>query len=128
MKNTVTAALISVFAAGAAWAADPIEGLWKTQPDDGVFYHVQMQQCGNAYCGVFKKKFENGKEVASPAIGKNAVFDMRPDGAGKYSGKAWKPSNGKTYKGKGKLNGNNLSMSGCVLGVLCIKQTWQRIK
>ena len=127
MKILTAAAMIAGMATTVL--ADPIEGLWKTQPDDGIFYHVQMKPCGGAFCGVFQKKFQNGSEVATDVIGKNAVFDMVPTGGGEYAGKAWKPSNGKTYNGSGKLSGNSLKIGGCVLGgLICSKQTWQRIK
>ena len=128
MKTLLTAAAFTLGMAGVALAADPIEGMWKTQPDEGVFYHVLMQPCGAGFCGVFKKKFENGKEVASPVIGKNAVFDMVAQGGGEYKGKAWKPSNNKVYNGTGTLAGNSLKVGGCVLGgIICLKQTWTRV-
>lgn len=127
MRRMMAPLILGIGLAGAVMA-DPIEGMWKTQPDDGVFYHVRMQQCGSALCGVFEQKFEGGQQVASPVIGKNAVFDMLPNGNGKYVGKAFKPSNGKTYKGKGELNGETLKMSGCVLGILCLSQTWERLQ
>ena len=39
-----------IFAAGAAMA-DPVEGLWKTKPDDnGNYGHVQVDACGAAFC------------------------------------------------------------------------------
>ncbi len=129
MKTLLTAAALGVSLGTAAWAADPIEGMWKTQPSDGVFYHVQMKPCGPGFCGEFKKKFENGKEVSSPVIGKNAVFDMVAQGGGEYKGKAWRPANDKVYNGGGTLNGDTLKVGGCVLGgIICLKQTWNRVK
>ena len=128
MKTILTAAAMTIGFVGAAWAADPIEGLWKTQPDGGVFYHVQMQSCGGSFCGKFKKKFVDGSEVSFAEVGKNAVFDMVPQGGGEYKGKAWRPSNGKTYSGAGTLKGNTLKIGGCVLGgLICSKQTWARL-
>ncbi|WP_299872168.1 DUF2147 domain-containing protein [uncultured Sulfitobacter sp.] len=128
MKTFLASVVFGLALASTAWAADPIEGLWKTQPDDGVFYHVKMQPCGGGFCGVFQKKFEGGKEVASDVIGKNAVFDMKATGGGSYEGKAWKPSNNKTYKGTGEVSGNKLRIGGCVLGgLICLKQTWTRV-
>jgi len=127
MRIILAAAVAALGFAGAAWA-DPIEGVWKTQPDDGVYYHVKMATCGAGFCGKFLQKFENGQKVSSDVVGKNAVFDMIAQGDGTYKGKAWKPSNGKTYSGKGKLSGNNLKVGGCVLGgLICLKQTWSRV-
>lgn len=129
MKKILTAAVLGFVMGGAAWAADPIFGLWQTQPDDGIYYHVQMKPCGTKICGEYKKKFEGGSEVSSDAIGKNAIFDMVPIGGGKYEGKAWRASNNKTYSGAGTLKGNTLNIGGCILGgIICSKQNWQRLK
>lgn len=125
----MAAVFAGVMGAGAAWAADPVFGMWQTQPDKGVYYHVEMQAYGAKICGVFRQKFENGAKVGSDVIGKNAMFDMVATADGAYEGKAWKPSNGKTYNGSGKLNGNSLKIGGCVLGgLICSKQTWKRLK
>ena len=127
MKSTIMLAAVGMMAAGAAFA-DPIEGMWKTQPDDGVYYHVNMQKCGSSFCGKFVNRFEDGQDTGGSMIGKNAVFDMKPSGSGTYKGKAWKPSNDKTYAGKGQLNGDQLTMKGCVLGgIICLSQKWTRL-
>lgn len=114
--------------AGAAQAADPIYGLWKTEPSDGIYYHVDMGACGAKICGVFTKKFKDNKEVTSPAIGKNAIFDMVNRGGNAYVGSAWRPSNDKVYAGKGTLRGDSLTMKGCVFGgLICLGADWERI-
>lgn len=128
MKNLIVAAFVGMMSTGAAWAADPVFGLWQTQPDDGVFYHVEMMACGPLICGVFRQKFMDGAKVDSDVVGKNAMFDMQATGNGEYEGKAWKPSNGKTYNGAGTLTGDSLKIGGCVLGgLICSKQTWKRL-
>ncbi len=128
MKNIMAAVVVGLMGTGVAWAADPVFGMWQTQPDKGVYYHVEMKACGAKICGVFRQKFDNGAKVASDVIGKNAMFDLVATGNGEYEGKAWKPSNGKTYNGSGKLSGNFLKIGGCVLGgLICSKQTWKRL-
>ncbi len=129
MKNVMAAAMIGLFGAGTAWAADPIFGLWQTQPDKGLYYHVEMKACGTKICGEFQQKFQDGAKVESDVVGKNAVYDMVGTGNGKYEGKAWKPSNGKTYAGAGTLSGDSLKIGGCVFGgLICSKQSWTRLK
>lgn len=126
--KTVLIAAVAVFGFAASAGADPIEGVWKTQPDDGVYYHVKMKPCGAGFCGEFIQKFADGQKVQTDVIGKNAVYDLVAQGGGKYEGKAWKPSNNKTYKGSGTLNGDTLKVGGCVLGgLICLKQTWNRV-
>ncbi len=131
MKLTKLAAtaLTAWLAATAAQAADPIEGVWKTQPDDGAFAHVRMAPCGPALCGVIARTFDDNGEFASDNIGKTLVIDMVPQGGGQYTGRVWRPSNDRIYIGKMALKGDSVDLSGCVMGgLLCSRQTWTRVK
>ena len=123
------AALAVVFA-GPAFAADPVIGTFKTQPDDnGNFGHVEIYECDGAICGVIRKAFDpSGAPVESENIGKRMIWAMEPNGDGRYSGgKIWAPDRDKVYKSKMELSGSTLFVSGCVL-VVCRKQTWTRVK
>ncbi|MCV2871894.1 DUF2147 domain-containing protein [Defluviimonas sp. WL0050] len=127
MKKLAIAALLSLVA-GAAMA-DPVEGVWQTEPDDGSYAHITIAPCGAAYCGVISRTFKAEGEYASPNLGKTLVIDMVPNGEGNYAGKVWRPSNDKIYIGKIELNGDNLKLAGCIAGgLLCSKQSWQRVK
>ncbi len=113
--------------AGAA-AADPVEGTWKTQPDEGAYAHVRMVPCGDKLCGVIVRTFNASGEYESPNKGKTLVINMAPQGGGQYRGKVWRPSNNKVYTGKMALSGNALTLQGCVAGgLLCSSQTWSRL-
>ncbi len=114
--------------AGAA-AADPVVGVWKTQPgDEGNYAHVTISTCGAKICGVLGKGFNaSGGEIASDNIGRQMIWDMSADGGGKYSGgKIWAPDRDKTYNSKMTLSGNSLEVKGCVLGI-CRGQVWTRV-
>ncbi|MCK0142088.1 DUF2147 domain-containing protein [Aliiroseovarius sp. F20344] len=127
MKRVIAAAALAVGLAGPAMA-DPVLGVWKTQVDDGAYAHVTFSQCGAALCGVISKAFDSSGEISTPNIGKQLVWDMNPNGGGKYSGgKIWQPSTGKVYKSKMTLSGSTLKVAGCV-GPICKKQTWSRVK
>ena len=110
--------------------ADPVDGVWKTRPDDnGNFGHVQIGACGDSICGVLIQAFDgSGKVMESPNIGKQIVWDMVANGDGTYGGgKVWAPDRNKTYKAKMALSGNTLSVSGCVLGgAICRASDWTR--
>lgn len=122
------AAFALILAAGAA-NADPIEGIWQTEPDQGAFAYVTIAPCGNAFCGTISRTFKNKKEYESPNIGRQIVIDMAPQGGGKYEGRVWRPANNKVYSGKVSLSGDRMSLSGCVAGgLLCKSQTWARIQ
>lgn len=123
-------ALAAAFLLGAAAAhADPIEGVWQTQPDDGAFAYVTIAPCGGAFCGTISRTFKDKAEYKSPNIGKQIVIDMAPKGGGNYEGRVWRPANNKIYVGKAAVSGDRMSLSGCVAGgLLCKSQTWARIQ
>ena len=127
MKRYLIAAAM-LFGATTAYA-DPVEGVWQTQEDDGAYAHVTIAPCGAAFCGVISKAFKGGSEYASPNLGKKIVIDMVPQGDGTYDGKVWRPSNDKIYIGGIELNGDSMKLAGCVAGgLICKKQTWSRVK
>lgn len=128
MKTLLLAATATLIA-GVALAADPVEGLWKTKPDDnGNFGHVRIAPCGAKLCGVLVKAFDvSGAEKPSENVGKQIVWDMVANGDGSYGdGKVWAPDRNKTYKSKMQLAGDNLAVSGCVLGgAICRDSNWR---
>lgn len=130
MKKLILAAVLSM-TAGAAFAADPVEGVWKTKPDDnGNFGYVQIKPCGPAFCGTLIKAFDgSGKEIDSPNVGKKIVWDMVAYPDGLYDdGQIWSPDRDKTYNSDMTLSGNSLSVRGCVLGICRDGGTWTRVK
>ena len=127
MKTFAIAAAFSLLAGGAF--ADPIEGVWQTQPDEGAFAHVQITPCGGAFCGTITRTFKDKAEYKSPNIGKQIVIDMVPSGGGAYAGKVLRPADNKIYNGKASVSGTAMKLSGCVAGgLICKSQTWTRLK
>ncbi len=129
MKFSAKLAALAFLIATPAFAADPVLGTYKTQPDDnGNFGHVELYDCDGSICGVIRKAFDgSGAEIDSANIGKRMLWDMRADGGGAYSGgKIWAPDRDKTYKSKMELSGSSLSVSGCVL-VICRAQNWTKV-
>jgi uncharacterized protein (DUF2147 family) len=103
MFRTLTLALGASFIfAGAAIAAEPIEGTWKRPNGTLIKYAASGGQfCGTVLTGEFK-----GKSIGC----------MTGSGAN-YKGKVNKLDEGKTYTGKATVNGNTLALAGCVLFV-----------
>ena len=127
MKRFILAAVAALGMATPA-LADPIEGVWQTEVDDGAFAYVTISPCGNAYCGVISRTFNSSGEFNSENKGKQIVRSMVPQGNGRYEGQVWRPSNNKVYVGKIDLNGNNMRLRGCVAGgLLCASQSWVKI-
>lgn len=131
MKRLVVAAILAVVPLAAL--ADPVEGIWKTKPDDnGNFGHVQIVPCGANFCGTLVEAFNGqGQKIDSPNVGKRIVWDMQAEGGGAYgSGKVWSPDRDKTYNSKMTLSGDNLSVKGCVMGGMICRDggAWSRVK
>jgi uncharacterized protein (DUF2147 family) len=128
MKTRFTLALAATLSFTAAAGADPIEGVWQTQVDDGAFAHVTVAPCGGAYCGTISRTFEEGAEYRSENIGRQILRAMVPQGGGAYEGEVWRPSNDKIYLGKVQLDGDRMTLRGCVAGGLfCARQNWVRV-
>lgn len=128
MKHFFLAAAAALWG-GAALAADPIEGIWQTQPDEGSFAFVTIKPCGAKFCGTITKTFKGKTEYKSDSLGRQIVIDMTPQGGGKYTGKVWRPANNKIYSGKISISGKNMSLSGCVAGgLICKSQSWVKVK
>ena len=125
MKRLLAAAF--VLCAGGAFA-DPLEGMWQTQVDDGAYAYVEISACGAAFCGTIERTFNADGEYQSANIGRQIVIDMVPAQNGRYNGSVWRPSNDKIYIGRMNLNGDSVRLRGCVAGgLLCSSQTWTRV-
>jgi uncharacterized protein (DUF2147 family) len=128
MKKLMLAAAALVAMAGAA-LADPLEGMWKTAPDDnGNSGHIQVVPCGAALCGTLVKAFgPTGEEIPSDIIGRLLIWDTVPDGDGQYSGRVYSPDRDAEYNSKLVLTGDRLSVSGCRLGFCREGGVWSRV-
>lgn len=128
MMKFATIAAVSLMTLAGAAAADPADGIWQTEVDDGAFAHVQVAACGAAVCGTIVRTFNDSGEYQSPNIGRQIVIDMVPQGGGEYRGSVWRPSNDKVYVGKMSVNGDSLILRGCVAGgLICASQGWARV-
>ncbi len=124
-KIALTLAAMIGFAGAAL--ADPLEGVWRTEVDDGAYALVTISPCGGAFCGVISRTFNSDGEYQSENIGRQIVINMVPQGGGAYEGQVWRPSNDKIYIGKMDLSGNTVRLRGCVAGgLICASQTWTR--
>lgn len=127
--KTMTLAAALALAATTALAADPIEGIWQTQADEGSVALVQIVPCGGAYCGTIVRTFKGQQEYRSPNIGKQIVIGMAPSGGGAYAGKVLRPADNKVYNGKAQVSGGSMKLSGCVAGgLICRSQTWTKLQ
>lgn len=129
MKKFLAAAAALALSTTAAFAADPLEGIWVTEVDDGSYAHINVAPCADKICGWIARTFNSEGEYESENKGKMLVINMVNVGGGKYEGNVWRPSNDKIYIGKMTLNGNEVDLAGCVLGgLVCASQHWTRLQ
>ena len=129
MKSMFTTAAALIALASPA-LADPAEGIWQTEVDDGAFAYVTIAPCDAAFCGTITRTFKDGgTEYVSENRGKQIVIGMAPVGDGNYEGRVWRPSNNKIYIGKMSVSGDALTLKGCVAGgLICKAQGWARVQ
>ena len=109
MAGVFFAAIIS---AGSVWAADPIEGTWKTEAGESAL----IGKCGSAYCITVTTGKHAGKQVGKMS-----------GGNGSYSGTITDPADDKQYSGSAEVKGNGMKLKGCALKIFCKTQRWQKL-
>ena len=124
--------LTLLIASTAIAAADPT-GNW--QRSDGTS-RIRIAPCGNALCGTViwtnvprtDQHNPNASLRSRSVIGLRVFFDMRPNGENRWSGQAYNPEDGRTYRGNMTLSGQRLTTQGCVLGgIICRSASWSRM-
>lgn len=128
----VPAALPGPASVKAQAALDP-SGVWITE--SGVT-RVRIGRCGGGYCGTIVSTGGPGTDSNNPdpalkgrkLAGVQILQATTPSGGG-YSGTLYNPNDGKTYSGSlTPQDANRVVVAGCVMSVLCKRQTWTRAK
>ena len=102
--------------------AQDAKGVWLR--DNGKS-RVRISDCGGALCGTISWLSDAS---GLSKVGQRVFYNMKPSGAGKWSGSAFNPEDGKTYSGTMSLSGSTLTTSGCVLGgLICRSVSWSRV-
>ncbi len=127
MKKTLLGCVAVIALAGMA-SADPLEGTWRTAPDDnGNTGLIIVAPCGAALCGTLTTAYDtSGVVMQSPNVGRQIISETVSQGGGQYRGRVYSPDRDRTYNSRLTLNGNTLSVSGCVLGICRDGGTWTR--
>jgi uncharacterized protein (DUF2147 family) len=116
-------ALTAFLLTSKAGLADEILGTWLC---DNCAEQVRFAPCGDAICGdiVWLKP---GSHL-NAKVGKRLFFDMRPDGASSWTGKAASSDTGTIYSGRMSIEGSTLTTSGCIAGgLICKSANWSRV-
>lgn len=113
--------------------AQPVDpsGLWITE--SGVT-RMRIARCGTGYCGTIVSTGGSGIDSKNPnpalrtrkLSGLQILQATKPSGSG-FSGTLYNPNDGKTYAGSlTPQDANHVVVSGCVLSIVCKRQTWTR--
>ena len=136
----VRVGMVALAFAGAEPAlADPT-GLWR-EKDGGT---IRVHRCGGAMCASIvsvqprldpatgrprtDKNNENAARRNRPLVGVQVLIHMRPNGAGKWSGRLYDSDRGKVFSGHLLETGSKtIRIEGCALG-LCGGEELSRVK
>lgn len=111
------------FAIASPVAAADMTGQWARGDGNA---RVKIASCGSNMCATnLWIKPGTPREKAGDTL----VMTVRPDGGGLYSGTAFDPQRGLTYKLTVEVTGQRMTTRGCVLaGIVCKAVTWQRFE
>ncbi len=110
-----------------------LAGLWQTENAGST---VRIARCGAGYCGTIAATPGPGLDAKNPdpalqsrkLVGVQIMSAGTPSGEG-FEGSLYNPNDGKTYAGSLTPKGpDTVEVAGCVLSVLCKRQTWRRIR
>ena len=138
MLKQVSAALVLACASIGPAFADPA-GLWRDK-DGGT---IRVFHCGQGLCATIAsvqprldpttgrpwtdKNNLDASKRNRPLIGVQVLTGMRPNGAGKWSGRLYDSDRGKTYSGNLVERGpDSIRIEGCALG-LCGGEELSRV-
>lgn len=111
-------AVVSSLSLAAIAHAGSANGTWKRS--NGA--HVLAFDCG----GGLGLKVVSSPEPAK--VGKTIMCGAKKTGENKWKGTVLNLDDNQKYSGYVELNGNSLTLSGCVLGgIICKDDTWARL-
>lgn len=128
MRTLLIAALAGVGLALPA-GADPVHGLWWTEPDGrGVTSVIRFADCDDRICGWLVSSYDSqGRPVDSPDVGRAVVWGMEPHGSGRYrDGRRWLPERQQDFPARMDLAGDELRVTHCSMVIFCHERVWTR--
>lgn len=127
-----------VAGSGLAHAGDP-SGTWRL---DSGKVTVKVRQCGGELCanivGLREPTYKDGKPKIDrhnknpslrnrPLMGLAVLSDMKPAGDNTWKGSIYNADDGKTYSATMTLNGAVMKLKGCVAGIFCKTNTFNKV-
>lgn len=131
-------ALLATTTTSVALADDP-SGVWRL---DSGKVTVKVEQCGGELCanivGLKEPTYKDGTPKIDrhnenpalrkrPLMGLNVLSDMKPSGENTWKGAIYNADDGKTYSATMRLSGNVIKLKGCVAGIFCKTNTFNKV-
>ncbi|RKF06728.1 DUF2147 domain-containing protein [Oceaniradius stylonematis] len=98
MKTSLLALAVAVTMTATPALADAIVGTWRT----GSGETARIAECGSAFCITLQTGTYAGQQIGRVSLSGN-----------RYVGNITDPAEGRQYKGRARLSGNTLNMTGC---------------
>jgi uncharacterized protein (DUF2147 family) len=124
IRRSALVALLALGSIGAASAAELREpyGLWL-RPEGGVKF--SFYDCGGLLCA---KVVGATRPEDQAGVGTVILRGAKKTSENEWRGKLFNSEDGKIYDGYITVKSNDeLTLKGCILGVLCGGETWKRI-
>ena len=129
MKHFLTrfAILAMIAATPAAAARAPVEGVW----DNGKM-SIRIAPCGRDLCGTVirasaKQQAKAERGSGTDLIGATLIRDIEKSGPNAYRARVFLADRNIYANGTIRMAGHDqLKVKGCVLGLICKSQTWDR--
>ncbi len=120
-RHALVVPFILLFASPAFADASPV-GVWAR--DSGAT-KVIVSRCGAVLCA----RIAHLLPTSHARVGDQVLYGMKQTGPLKWSGSAIDPEDGAHFTGEMTLSGDQLVISGCVLGgLICKRIIWSRAK
>ena len=121
-------AATAFFLASSPLAAAAIEGHWRSPGGNTI---IEIAPCGSDYCGTVAWASEKSKREAAKTtpnlIGTQLITGLQEKKPGKWQGKLFIPD--KNMRVTAKIEAadvSQLKVGGCVGGVICKSELWNR--
>ncbi len=129
LLSIALASLVVLASPASATAKSTLEGRWKK----GNLV-IQIAPCGPQLCGTIvsasaKQQSKAERGSGTELIGARLIRDIGKTGPNTYSASVFLPHRNMHARGSIKQVAlNTLDVRGCMLGVICKSQTWQRVR
>jgi uncharacterized protein (DUF2147 family) len=126
---TIALALALTSSPTAAAAPSPLEGLWSN-PNGSVV--VRIGPCGEQLCGRVVSASPKARDKAAQGgtnhlIGTTLLSNIKTAGVNLWRGRVFLPKQNTHATGNLRLAGTQLTVHGCLLGIICKNQTWLKV-